>query len=276
MIGLSKKVLLANTLGAQADVVFNNMNTLSFTSSWMGILCYTLQIYFDFSGYSDMAIGLGKMMGFKIPENFRFPYTAKSITEFWKRWHITLSSWMKDYLYIPLGGNKLGINRTYFNLFFVFLISGFWHGASWSFLFWGAFHGTFLVLERLFLNKFLTKIGAISMFYTLLVVMIGWVFFRVEHFQDAIIYLNQMAHFSSIDYSYLSSLNQRFSSMLFVALFFSFQPQKIQDKLSNLFVEPTPSKALNYTFMLAMVFLYLIVLGELFATGFNPFIYFKF
>lgn len=159
IIGLSKKVLIANTLGAQADAVFAlNYNEIPAFTAWLGILAYTFQIYFDFSGYSDMALGLGKLLGFKFPENFNNPYTSGSITEFWRRWHITLGNWMRNYLYIPLGGNRVpSKKRLYFNLWFVFLASGLWHGASWSFVVWGAFHGFFLVLERLGLKKFNVK-----------------------------------------------------------------------------------------------------------------------
>jgi alginate O-acetyltransferase complex protein AlgI len=145
-LGLSKKVLVANAVGAYADDVFGTNITLqSGTTAWLGLLCYTMQIYFDFSGYSDMAIGLGKMMGFTFPENFNNPYTSQSITEFWRRWHITLGAWMRNYLYIPLGGNRVSNLRLYFNLWIVFLASGLWHGASWNFIIWGAYHGAFLI-----------------------------------------------------------------------------------------------------------------------------------
>src|SRR5690606_8522302 len=160
-IGLGKKVLIANVVGEQADLIMNQpVENITFISSWIGILAYTFQIYFDFAGYSDMAIGLGKMMGFSFPENFNNPYTSKSITEFWRRWHMTLGQWMRDYLYIPLGGNRVDSKtRLYFNLWFVFLVSGLWHGASWNFVIWGAFHGFFLILDKIFLLQVLNKIG---------------------------------------------------------------------------------------------------------------------
>src|SRR5690554_4787370 len=155
VIGLSKKVLIANVLGEFVDTTFSN--SISEASSgllWLTIIAYSFQIYFDFSGYSDMAIGLGRMIGFRFPENFNNPYISQNITEFWRRWHITLSEWMKDYLYIPLGGNRVSsVYRLYFNLIVVFLISGFWHGANWTFIVWGAWHGLFLILDRVFLIK---------------------------------------------------------------------------------------------------------------------------
>ena len=144
-IGLAKKVLIANVMAEQADAILNgSLSDLSTPAAWVGILAYTFQIYFDFSGYSDMAIGLGKMMGFHFPENFQSPYTSTSISEFWRRWHITLGGFMRDYLYIPLGGNRVSPVRLYFNLWLVFLLSGLWHGASWNFVIWGAYHGLFL------------------------------------------------------------------------------------------------------------------------------------
>ena len=151
-IALAKKVIIANVLGEKADLIFSSeASDLNASIAWLGIICYTFQIYFDFSGYSDMVIGLGRLMGFKFPENFNSPYIAQSISEFWKRWHMTLSNWMRDYLYIPLGGNRVNSkSRLYINLWVVFLISGFWHGASWNFIVLGAYHGLFLIFDRLF------------------------------------------------------------------------------------------------------------------------------
>ncbi len=194
-IGLAKKVLIANTLGAQADLVMNmDFYSISSTTAWIGILAYTFQIYFDFSGYSDMAIGIGRMIGFRFPENFDNPYTSKSITEFWRRWHITLGAFMKFYLYIPLGGSKVKTNRRlYFNLWFVFLVSGLWHGASWNFVIWGAFHGFFLVIERLFLSKVLKRAGSvISLVYTFFITIMGWVIFRIEDYKSAFVFYKKL------------------------------------------------------------------------------------
>jgi alginate O-acetyltransferase complex protein AlgI len=184
IIGLAKKVLIANSMGFVADECFNmGMGELSTPLAWIGIVSYSLQIYFDFSGYSDMAIGLGKMFGFELPENFNFPYVARSIKEFWRRWHISLSSWFKDYLYIPLGGNRLGRHRTYVNLFIVFFVTGLWHGASWTFVVWGLVHGSFLVIEKLTDQRFPDRLPVfLQHIYTLFVVMMAWVLFRADTF----------------------------------------------------------------------------------------------
>jgi len=190
-LGLGKKVLIANTLGTVADKIFSQpIAGVDTPVAWIGIIAYTLQIYFDFSGYSDMAIGLAKMFGFDFLENFNYPYISKSITEFWRRWHISLSTWFRDYLYIPLGGNRKGTFNTYRNLIIVFAITGFWHGASWTFLLWGLWHGLFLVIERV--TKW-TERPTIPAFvkhgYALLVVMIGWVYFRADNLGYASSYL---------------------------------------------------------------------------------------
>ena len=189
VLGLGKKVLVANTLGRTADQIFAlpaaDLNT---PVAWLGLVCYTLQIYFDFSGYSDMAIGLMRMFGFRILENFNYPYIARTIREFWRRWHISLSNWFRDYLYIPLGGNQRGERRAYANLVIVFLLCGLWHGASWPFVLWGAWHGAFLVAERAGLDRVLRRIGALAHVYALLAVMGGWVLFRCETLTQAIGY----------------------------------------------------------------------------------------
>ena len=186
VLGLAKKVLIANTLGAAADRVFAMPSSdLTAPLAWLGLVCYTLQIYFDFSGYSDMAIGLMRMFGFRILENFDYPYIARSIREFWRRWHISLSNWFRDYVYIPLGGNRRGRARAYANLAIVFLLCGLWHGASWNFVLWGAWHGLFLVVERARLSRLLDRLGAASHLYALVVVMIGWVLFRCDTLEHA-------------------------------------------------------------------------------------------
>ncbi len=194
IIGLSKKMLLANTLAAPVDQIFAIPNQqLTPGLAWFGIMGYTLQIYFDFSGYSDMAIGLGRMFGFRFLENFNYPYVSRSIREFWQRWHISLSSWFRDYLYIPLGGNRKGVRREHFNLLLVFLLCGFWHGANWNFVIWGLFHGIFLILERQLWMTWLTRFPSLLRHtYTLLVVLVGWVFFRAETLQQALTWLQSM------------------------------------------------------------------------------------
>src|ERR1043165_526525 len=200
IIGLSKKVIIANAVAAYADEVFNaDMHMLSSGTVWIGVLCYTFQIYFDFSGYSDMAIGILKMIGFHIPENFNNPYTANSVTDFWRRWHISLGAWMRSYLYIPLGGNRVDNKwRLYFNLWVVFLASGLWHGASWNFVIWGAYHGLWLVAERAFLSKLLEKIWhPVRAMLTFGAVLIGWGFFRAETLNAALLCVQKMFSFST-------------------------------------------------------------------------------
>jgi alginate O-acetyltransferase complex protein AlgI len=195
IIGLAKKVLIANVVAGPADQIFALApGELDVTRAWVGILCYTLQIYFDFSGYSDMAIGLGRMFGFRFPENFRWPYVAQSVQGFWRRWHMSLSTWFRDYLYVPLGGNRGSSTRLYVNLVTVFFLCGLWHGASWNFVIWGLFHGTFLVLERLGLGDRVQRLWRpLRHAYALLVVMIGWVFFRAETLPGAVAFLRAMA-----------------------------------------------------------------------------------
>lgn len=182
IIGLGKKVILANNMGFVADTIFGTQaHQLTTPLAWIGLITYALQIYFDFSGYSDMAIGLGKMFGFTFMENFNYPYISRSIKEFWRRWHISLSTWFRDYLYVPLGGNRKSKWRTYFNLILVFFITGLWHGASWTFVIWGFIHGIFLIIERITENRFPAKLWIpIQHIYTLFVVLMAWVLFRAD------------------------------------------------------------------------------------------------
>ncbi len=196
IIGLGKKVIIANTVAELADKIFSlPPAALGPRAAWLGILAYSVQIYFDFSGYSDMAIGLGRMLGFTFLENFQFPYTASSVQEFWRRWHISLSSWFRDYLYIPLGGNRKGGLRTIVNLMAVFILCGFWHGAAWTFIIWGAWHGLFLGLERLsFVRVILGAAPAVVRHvYTALVVIVGWVFFRADSLPRTVGYFWSLA-----------------------------------------------------------------------------------
>ncbi len=195
VVGLGKKMLIANTVAVPADRIFAlPAAELSPAHAWLGIVCYTLQIYFDFSGYSDMAIGLGRMFGFRFPENFRWPYVADTVQEFWRRWHMTLSAWFRDYVYVPLGGSRASRSRTYANLVTVFFLCGLWHGASWTFVVWGLFHGTFLVLERLGLARLIHRLPApLRHAYLLFVVMAGWVFFRAETLPDALVFFQALA-----------------------------------------------------------------------------------
>ncbi len=196
--GLGKKVLISNYVGMIADNIFYNISygPISVVTAWLGAIAYTLQIYFDFSGYSDMAIGLGKMFGFKFEENFNYPYIAKSITDFWRRWHISLSTWFRDYVYIPLGGNRCSKGRQTFNMFVVWLFTGMWHGANWTFIVWGLFYFVLLFLEKRF--KFDKKLGAFSHAYTLFFVIIGWVIFRADNLGMAGKYLGSMFGINTI------------------------------------------------------------------------------
>ena len=209
VIGLAKKVLIANVVAGPADKIFAMpFGELSAAHAWLGVICYTLQIYFDFSGYSDMAIGLGRMFGFRFPENFRWPYIAATVQEFWRRWHISLSTWFRDYLYVPLGGNRVSTARRYRNLVTVFFLCGLWHGASWNFAIWGLWHGLFLVIERVRRgirnpqSAIRNDSGVLAWpiwphLYTLAVVMVGWVFFRAETLPGAMAFLKAMAGLTS-------------------------------------------------------------------------------
>lgn len=185
--GLAKKVLLANNIGmVWTQVKAMDYSTISVATAWLGIIAFAFQIYFDFSGYSDMATGLGKMLGFEFPKNFDHPYISKSISEFWRRWHITLGSWFRSYVYIPLGGNRNGNFKTYRNLFITWALTGLWHGASWNFILWGLFFGVLIIIERLGFGKILEKLpSAVSMLYTFVMVLFGWVLFDTDTLADA-------------------------------------------------------------------------------------------
>jgi alginate O-acetyltransferase complex protein AlgI len=276
-IGLAKKVLIANVMGQYADSIIDG-DQLNTVYAWIGILAYTFQIYFDFSGYSDMAIGLGRMMGFRFPENFESPYTSRNITEFWGRWHITLGEWMRDYLYIPLGGNRVNTKaRLYFNLSFVFLISGLWHGASWNFILWGAFHGLFLILDRLFLMKLLNKLGRpIAIISTFFVTVLGWVFFRIEDYGEAMNYLNEMFSVSSSTVEIV--LKKEFWLSFALAILFSFLVYfPLGEKLRAWFFDKNEYSSKQYIYLTALsLALFTLSVSAIANTDFNPFIYFRF
>ncbi len=278
IIGLSKKVLIANTLGAEVDKIFDMPHQeLSSTVAWIGIIAYSLQIYFDFSGYSDMAIGIARMIGFYFPENFNNPYISQNITEFWKRWHMSLGRWMRDYLYIPLGGNKVKTKlRLYLNLWLVFLISGFWHGASWNFIVWGGFHGFFLICDRLFYIRFTEWIGKFpSMVITYVIVLVGWVFFRSENLTYAFEFIKVMFsfHFSAVPFL----ISDKFWFMIIFGLIVSFTSAvKIIESFQNRFYEGKNSVSGQILFTIICVALLVICAGAITSSGFNPFIYFRF
>jgi len=277
-IGLAKKVLIADVLGAQVNkILAQNIAEMDASMAWIGILGYTFQLYFDFSGYSDMAIGIGRMLGFKFPENFNNPYVSRSITEFWRRWHMTLGAWMKDYLYIPLGGSRVkSTTRLYFNLGLVFLVSGLWHGASWSFVLWGAYHGIFLILDRIFLLRVLEKLGKFpSVAITFFLAVMGWVMFRIEDFHQSILFYKTLFSFDfqKVDFSGQA----QFFVILLIAALFSFitlfRPGlKLQEKF--FFSEYSPKQHIAY--WLIAVLLCVLSIAALTGTGFSPFIYFRF
>jgi alginate O-acetyltransferase complex protein AlgI len=235
VIGLAKKVLIADILGGVANQIFAIPTAQLTTSlSWLGILCYTLQLFLDFSGYVDMAIGLGRMSGFDFPENFNYPYVSRSIREFWTRWHITLSQWLRDYLYIPLGGNRGGTFRVYLNLLIVFALCGLWHGAAWTFVVWGVWHGIFVVLEHTRFGRLTAKIWPpLAWFYATLIVMIGWVLFRSATLGYALGFLGTMfgfAHGTGLAYFPAMYLSRLLIVVLIVAVILSFPLVPIADK----------------------------------------------
>jgi alginate O-acetyltransferase complex protein AlgI len=226
IVGLCQKVLIANTVAPLADHAFAaNLADLDATTAWLGIWAYTLQIYFDFCGYSNMAIGLAFMLGFTFPKNFDYPYIAQSITDFWRRWHMSLSSWFRDYVYIPLGGNRGGQWRTVRNLLIVFFLTGLWHGAAWRFIVWGLYHGAFLMLERFGLGRVLARAPRPARhLYAVLVVMVGWVFFRADDLPQALHYLAQMVRpegFGAPDAALSVLLNAQSIGALILGSFFA-------------------------------------------------------
>lgn len=273
-IGLTKKLLIANVLGEYVDVAFaNEIFELGTLDAWIIIMAYAFQIYFDFSGYSDMAIGIGLMMGFQIPENFNFPYISKSITEFWQRWHMSLSRWMKDYLYIPLGGNRRGAYRTYINLTIVFLISGLWHGAAWTFVFWGAFHGLFLVLERLFLLRWYEKLPPVfPLFFCFVIVLLGWTLFRAETIHQTFDYYQLLFSAKASTLKFSTQFCWTFGLAILIS-FIAIWPM-LEQQL-NVFYQQKKGTVIYWKIGLTFVLL-LVCMSEVLVGGFNPFIYFRF
>ena len=270
--GLAKKVLLANSFALFVDNVYDvGFSNISTFIAWVTAICYMLQIYYDFSGYSDMAIGLGKMFGFEFMENFNIPYISTSITEFWRRWHISLSTWFKEYVYIPLGGNRRGKIRTYINLWLVFLATGIWHGASWNFVFWGLFHGFFIFIERLFLKKILDKHKRFGFIYTFFVVLIGWVFFRAPSLKSALKILKIMFSLNSVSYINIAlSSDLKLIILIALGLVLSCIPRnKLKDRLNQ-------SKIKCYGEPILVLILLVISILTLVSNTYNPFIYFRF
>ena len=274
IIGLGKKVIIANILAKTADEVFAlSFNNMSTPEAWLGIIAYTFQIYFDFSGYSDMAIGLGKMFGFKINENFNYPYLSSSIRDFWRRWHISLSTWFKEYLYIPLGGNRQGTLKTYRNLLIVFFMTGLWHGASWNFVVWGMWHGFFIVAEKIIPIERILRWRILQIIYTMVIVICGWVLFRAETLTQAVAYWHRM--FVPYHTDIMTPLwNKELQISLFLAVtccgifsvcYQKFLTQKQFGKFFMAIVKPVWCGIVLY--------LSLILLA---SHTYNPFIYFRF
>ena len=274
VIGLSKKVLIADVLGRTVDLILTgDLTALDSGTAWITITAYTMQLYFDFSGYSDMAIGLGRIMGFRFPENFDNPYTSASITEFWRRWHITLGAFMRNYLYIPLGGNRHGTARTYLNLWVVFLLSGLWHGASWNFVLWGAYHGFFLVLERLLGTNKQRK--AWRIIPTFIILLVGWAIFRIEDIPSCWTFIQRLFSFDFSGFA-LAEHPQYYATLL-VALVFSFLTLLPWGKRLErwVFYKRYGNAQLTVVWILACL-LFFCCLVTLTATKFSPFIYFRF
>ena len=272
LIGLCKKVLLANAVGA----VYQNITALpdsqmSTATAWIGILCFTFQIYFDFSGYSDMAIGLGSLLGFDFLENFNYPYVATSVTEFWRRWHISLSSWFRDYVYIPLGGNRKGLPRQILNLLIVWILTGFWHGASWNFVLWGLFYGAVLIVEKLFLLKGLNRLPKwIGRIYTMFIVMIAWVLFAFTDLTQAAHYLSMMFNSTGTFANSMTWFYLRDNAMLLIICVIAATPiaktkLNIMNKKIGKILEP-----------LLVIAAFVLCTASIVSSSYNPFLYFRF
>ena len=276
--GLSKKVLLANNIGLLwSNVKALSPDKISVFSAWLGILAFTFQIYFDFSGYSDMAIGLGKFFGFDLMENFNYPYISKSVTEFWRRWHISLGSWFREYVYIPLGGNKKGALKQYRNLFIVWFLTGFWHGANWNFIIWGLYFGVLITLEKIFVLKWLDKLpNFISHVYALIIIIVGWAIFEFENTSVLFSFIKTMFGMGSNTFIDNQSIYYLYTNLfLFIlAIIFSTPlPKKLFKKLIyNVKLKPYAK------LIVPTIYLILILLCTTYLVNetYNPFLYFKF
>lgn len=275
--GMGKKVLIANNIGQVWNTVLADVSagtSVSAATAWIGMIGYTLQLYFDFSGYSDMAIGLGKMMGFNFPENFNYPYLSKSVSEFWRRWHMTLGAWFRSYVYIPLGGNRKGMGRTVFNLAVVWLLTGIWHGADWTFIIWGVLYGVFIIMERLFLGKLLDKLPDwICWLYTILLVMFGWVLFASPDITSAFSYFGAL--FGSGGALYDSTtiyLLLNYGVVMIIGIFAATDAWKI-------IVQRTEKKLpalVNWLTPVGKTAVFVLCIAYLSDASYNPFLYFNF
>ena len=269
--GLAKKVLLANTAGVFYESFANRVeHTPSVLGAWMGVVFFAFQIYFDFSGYSDMAIGLGKIMGFEFPENFNYPYISKSITDFWRRWHITLSTWFREYVYIPLGGNRKGKMRTFINLIIVWFLTGLWHGASWNFVIWGLYFATLLIIEKAFLGKVLQKLPAfISHIYAIVFIVFGWFIFIWCDLENPTAYLSAMFTSPFISQTAIYDLLRGLVFLLVLAVASTKLPYKIYCKLKE-------KTFFEIVLCIALPLVILLCTAYLVDSSYNPFLYFRF
>ena len=277
IMGLGKKVIISNNVAILADFVFDNAltynNEMGTALIWLGAIAYSLQIYYDFSGYSDMAIGLGRMFGFHFLENFNYPYISKSITDFWRRWHISLSSWFRDYIYIPLGGNRVKKLRHIFNIFVVWALTGLWHGAAWNFIIWGLYFGIILIIEKFLLGKILNKLPKlVQWIYAIIFIVIGWVIFRANNLAEIGYIIKKLFDFSSTDFIALLSINNFSLSLIYmvigIILMFPIYP-KVKEK----FGDKTWYQWLEVFFCLGLLLLCILFLT---SSSYNPFIYFRF
>ena len=268
VIGISKKILIADNIAASINPVISMMDVATTAEAWACALGYTFQLYFDFSGYTDMAIGLGLIFGVRFPQNFNSPYKSFSITDFWRRWHMTLSFWLRDYLYISMGGNRLGVTRTYFNLFMTMLLGGLWHGASWTFVLWGAFHGILLVIEKYFKLDVKPEKAFFRTFVTFFLVVFGWVLFRAEHMDLLIVWLNKLFSFEGgwklIHFT--ARTRDRFAAAMVIGAFIIW----FCKNTTELDLKFTPTKKL------AVALAILFFAAVLFLGSDSPFLYFQF
>lgn len=274
VIGLAKKVIISDTLASLvASIIPNSITTIDTPTAWLAIIAYTLQIFFDFSGYSDMAIGLGYMFGFKFLENFNYPYISKSITEFWRRWHISLSTWFKEYLYIPLGGNRTG--NTYVNLLIVFFVTGLWHGSSWNFIIWGLWHGLFIIIERFIRNKnwYIKIPNMIKWFITIFIVIIGWVFFSFDTLENALNFI--MIMFGLVRNEVITftiSYYMNFRTIVWIIISIMLSTPLIQ----NIFKKYNSNKYFELIKTVFLSILLIICIIFMVNSTYSPFIYFQF
>ena len=278
IVGLAKKVLLANTFAYVADEIFDIPNyALTSPIAWLGIACYSLQIYYDFSGYSDMAIGLGRILGFKFLENFQYPYISQSIKEFWRRWHISLSYWFRDYVYISLGGNRKGNLRTYFNLALVFFVTGLWHGASWNFVVWGFIHGLFIIIERIGFDKILIRLWKpIRHFYAIFIAVNAWVFFRADDLQEAISYFSAMYGLNNASTGIVSLSKYVNSEFILTSIFGLLFCNPIYINIKSYLEKEYSNSIAVGLFVLILISLLILSIIYVSASSYNPFIYFRF